>query len=534
MFNITNLPLFLGNISRNLNKLINENEFPQKINKTVRNIFSYIHRNQNAVRVSIWSYVLIEASVFASEVISSANSYDLDTCQDMVCNLWRDNIENRDFFSNTVEFRCNLSNPNYHPYYFLKNCMIDLCNYTKSIELDREECSNFSEESNELFSTTELWNSICHKKVFRHNDIVKETTFINGCIKNLCNYINIFDIELDKNLYDLCRNINPQKINELLLKISKINHKLKIKTHEYNSWTSINTIISILFSTVTNTFSLLGILKAEIVHYIIKDSTKQSNMPFRILSIRNIMTSILQNIQSLSHEQVTRDQLVLTEGEISELFVETRNLLSELSDILDPTLSYLEDNKVIQEKAIIDNSNIGVISSDALLKALLGESHLTNIQGKKSLSDSRKFIQEFVDDYKYSYLEGHDISTIQMNRLKNYLENWQNAFCYYSNELFCKFPDPLDTNTISGVYLIPTEQMNCIFSNLSQLCYFLINGLWCNWTLFLKTVPGTENFFSNNTDCPWDFVTLKIQENTENYEIQALGSCYNQTSFLKV
>lgn len=532
MFNITNASLFLVNMSRNINKLINENELSQKINKIGRNVFSYIYKNQNAMRVGIWSYLLIEASVFASEVISNANLYNLDTCQNIVCNLWRDNIENADFFSNTVEFRCNLSNPNYHPFYFLKNCMIELCNYTKSIELDREECSNFTEESKELFSTTELWNSICHKKVFRHDDIFKETIFINSCIKKLCNYINIFYIELDKNLYDLCHNINSEKINEFVLKLSKINHKLKIKIHEDNNWTSTNTIMSILSSTVINTVSVLGIINTEIVYHIIKNSTEHLNMPFRILGIRNMMTTILENIKSLTNQQVITDELLPKEGKISELFVETHTLVSELSDILDPTFSYLEYNKVVEENDIIDESKIGVISSDSLLKALLGGSHITNIQEEKSLCDSSKFIQEFIDDYKSSNLEGYDISAIQMNRLKHCLQNWQNAFCYYSNELFCKFPEPLDTN--SGMLLIPNEQMNCMFSNLRELCYFLIDGLWCNWTLFLKTLPATENFFPNDTNCRWDFATLKIEENTENYQIQALGSCYNQTSFLKV
>lgn len=542
--NITNAKFCLINIATNFNKLIDENEILQRISKIGRNVFTYLHKNQNIVRASIWSYVLIEASVLASQSISTSDSYDLETCQNIVCNLWSDNIESRDFFSPTVEFRCNSSHPNHYAFDFLKECMIDLCQYGKNIELSWEGCSNFSQEPEELFSTNEIWNSICPKKTFRHNNIVKKITYINSCIKTFFNYTNIFQIKLDQNLYDLYENINVEKINQILFKLSKITDKLNMKIREDHSWTNVNTIMLMASSTVMNTVSFFGIINTGIMHSIINNSTQELSIYLRKLDIKNMMNRILENISLLNTMQIEIDQQLVKE-EISKIFIKVQNLISELYDVFASNFSYLEHNKIIQERPMSqddkinfienDDDKIGVISSDVLLKAILEGPRITNIPVVELLCDSKKIIQQFIDNNRLDNLEGEDIIAMQVNHLKHCLQNWQKAFCYYSNQLFCRLPEALDSN--AKMLFIPHEQMNCIFPNLHRLCYFLIDGLWCNWTLLLEHFSETENFFSNNANCTWDFVTLKIQQSDmdiNSYQLQALGSCYNQTSFFRV
>lgn len=167
---------------------------------------------------------------------------------------------------------------------------------------------------------------------------------------------------------------------------------------------------------------------------------------------------------------------------------------------------------------------------------LLDKINSSFAHNQDGINDTKTFIQQFVDDLMFYTVEGYDIATIQADRLRQSFQTWQNAFCYYYNELFCRFPLVRHDDEIS--ILIPDHHMDFIVSKqLRALCYLLLDDLWCNWTKFLEILSGTNSSTSVNTKCSWDHLTLKLYQDLENvnqYEVETVGLCYNQTVMVKV
>lgn len=252
--------------------------------------------------------------------------------------------------------------------------------------------------------------------------------------------------------------------------------------------------------------------------------------------------------------------------------MEVQHLITEVTETLEHSFSYHEHNRIgnnlgnIQEVGRIGIQSVAspaivplvgkgvegmlvkVVNGVAVVSELIkcnkeGDPILQNptnssLENEVSIDTLKTFIQQFVDDLTfYSVEEGNDITTIQANRLKESLQRWYNAYCYYAEQLFCRFPLPTHKDQV--VIFIPDDHIySWISKKLSGLCYVFLDNLWCNWTIFLETLTEIKNTTdSNNTHCPWDHVVLKVEQDIQDahqYQIEALGSCYNQTLLLKV
>ncbi|MGL4348458.1 MAG: hypothetical protein ACRCSV_03265 [Chlamydiales bacterium] len=147
--------------------------------------------------------------------------------------------------------------------------------------------------------------------------------------------------------------------------------------------------------------------------------------------------------------------------------------------------------------------------------------------------NEKDFIQQFVNDFKFEVFDWFDLITIQAERLREHVTNWNNAFCYYVSEmLFCRFPLREHSNETS--IILPDNHIDyIIYKNLKILCYIILDNLWCNWSQFTQILLEKNYTAFNQTKCPWDFVGIRIHQYGDNYKIEAIGDCYNQTFFLK-
>lgn len=142
-----------------------------------------------------------------------------------------------------------------------------------------------------------------------------------------------------------------------------------------------------------------------------------------------------------------------------------------------------------------------------------------------------RMIQDYLNDYMVSFSQGSDILLKQVFRLKNSLQYWQNAFCFYKfpDNLACRLPKPNQF-----LIHIPLENLQTMFSKeLMGLCYLFQDQLWCNWAKFLDIVSVGGSVSTDQVNCAWDQLFIKIKEIVDGlYEIQLKGGesgCYNKT-----
>lgn len=538
-------------------------------------------RNKYALALSLWSYVLIEASVFGLDQISTEGEYNLAKCRQVVCSIWKNSTEQRNLFSNTsnaLELRCDSSHPNYHAFYFFEECMNYLCDYVKNAGINLKACLDFNPYAvteasrEELHLTSELWNRLCPKKHFRHKNLISEATYINSCIISSCNYFDTFEVKLEPGLSELCENMNAPKLNELLAKLSKIIHHAEKKMEEDDGWSRANTVSAIIASVSTIAVSVIATVTTIFTYQMTKTHTLSSNIPSIIAALRGIANGALETTRALTNSQNLAGAMGSADIILNDFLVEVQHLITEVTETLEHSFSYHEHNRIgnnlgnirevgkigiqsLAPPAIVPLVSTGVegilvkvVNGVAVVSQLSKSNKADNpilesstdspLKSKVSIDRLKTFIQQFVNDLTFpSSKEGRDIATTQANRLKESLERWQNAYCHYIEQLFCRLPLPIHKD--QDIIFIPDDHIHSwITKKLSGLCYVFLDNLWCNWTMFLETLTDTNNtIHSNNTYCPWDHVVLKLKQDIQDahqYQIEALGSCYNQTLLLKV
>jgi hypothetical protein len=142
-----------------------------------------------------------------------------------------------------------------------------------------------------------------------------------------------------------------------------------------------------------------------------------------------------------------------------------------------------------------------------------------------------EILQEYLNDFIFGPFKDSELTQTQGNRLKSSLEIWDKAFCYYQrpNNLFCRCPLSRHEN-VSGI-IIPDHYMSLIAAkNIPGICYILLNELWCNWDKIFNIFFQIENVHPQMGNCPWDQFALNVNE----YQIRAIGRCYNQTAMMRV
>lgn len=589
MINTANISSYGSNLYENFYQLVRKTGITEQICDVVKGIFNYCNRHQNALQAFTWYCLFIEAGSLTFETTHD----NLDTCQDLVCHLWNTTNETRHLFSPHIEFRCNPSNPNYQPFYFVKECLSKLCEYAKQVNLNFAACVSYnnsvSKEDSKpsLDLTYELWDKLCPKKHFRHPNLIKEATYINSCIASLCNYLNTFEVTVESELSDMCKHANTLKLNELLDRLSKLIHNSEKKLEEDDGWTRANTVTSIIASVATIAVSTIATITTVITYRLTRPTNVvPTDTPSVINGLRGIMRGVFETTRALGNIELRTGHLATENIAMNNLISEVRSLVSEVTEVVEHSFSYNTGNMEIESQAgaqivtgafggvglgagiigtggtggtrgseisrtfletgktfqVIRNiSDFGQESTlpqftDQINSVLLDKINSSFPYHQNSINDTKTFIQQFVDDLMFYTVEGYDIATIQADRLRQSFQTWQNAFCYYYKELFCRFP--LVRHNDETSILIPDHHMDFIISKqLRALCYLLLDDLWCNWTKFLEILSVTNSYSPVDTKCSWDRLTLKLYQDLQNvnqYEVTTIGLCYNQTLLVKV
>lgn len=173
-----------------------ESRITTKISQLGKNTLNYLVQHKYALAVGVWSYVAIEVGAVALETLQENYVYDIDSCRERLCDYWNNStILERSSFPKYVKSRCNSTDEAFQSPYSFMQCLQDLCKYTKSIGERFYACPRLPDISNRVLS---FWDKICPRKRRKFPNKLSELSYLNKCIKKLCNNSTIKP-NLDKN-----------------------------------------------------------------------------------------------------------------------------------------------------------------------------------------------------------------------------------------------------------------------------------------------------------------------------------------------
>lgn len=552
----------------NSHSSVKKNEIKQKVYNIATRFFRYILQNQHAIGIALWSYVSIEVGMAMSTLIPSEIVYDLESCENLVCQQWNKSIEDRNNFSSSIEFRCNSSLPNYQPFFFLENCLNDLCEYITTsgknlnlcTDLFHQNSTNFNYEESGM--TPELWNALCPKVHLRHLHPLKEIRSKYSCIENICNYYSIFNPVLDSTFIKFCENKNLEKLGKLVDRMQKLVHSLEKKIEEDDNWTRVSVVAGAIGGLIGIVGSIFSIALSVVAY---KGQSMNANIRPIVIGLKNMVSPVTETISAVTAETSlltgsSVDPISNLLGEVQELMQDVSEVISHLgygsaapavTGIVGSALSGIGVAKVsgrskgvaLGEEIKAVGSKVVSTTASEILNTIRTSNGLTDrlkfksiaLQGQTFLLSNNSYqdgiLQEYLNDFIFGPFKDSELTQVQGSRLKSSLEGWDKAYCYYQrpNILFCRFPLHRHLND-SGI-IVPDHYMSIIAAkNIPGICYILLNELWCNWDKIFNIFFETENVHPQMGDCPWDQLALNIHE----HKITAIGRCYNQTAGMKV
>lgn len=332
-------------------------QIQKKISQIGKRVFSYLARNQKAIAISLGSYVCIQAGVTAAELWDKIAIEDLENCQSMFCDQWNNSTENENNDFSFLEFRCNADHPNYHPFTFLENCIKDLCEYTRTLGQSLEGCVYPAIKNDEL---PQGEDSLLEPKLW----------------KALCPTIHMRHFTPQKKLkainsciQNLCNyyhvfSLNvPKMVSQFCetANLDKLNHlvermnKLMHKIEnklEENEFWDRTNSISSAVGGVLGVISSIIALGVTIVAY--KAQIRNANIRPIVVNLRNMIPALSETTTSLRIENI-HNTPVQTEGAntLETLLSEVQGLTLELSEILDHTVSYREEAETVLDSSIV-------------------------------------------------------------------------------------------------------------------------------------------------------------------------------------
>lgn len=494
-----------------------ESGIHQKIYHIGKRIFSYLCSHQTALTALaavIWSYKFIEV-VTASELVTTAGVYDLESCQDMVCHHWNNSMEARENFSPIIRFRCNSSHQYYYPFSFLDKCMHTLCEHMTSIGRYLPECFQYSSDPLPPHSLGTLWKEVCPNNPNMTWPSRKRTKYMVNCLKNLCNYYDTFNINTDPRLGEWCFNRNIEKLQKSLKNLYKKLMRSEITTEE---WTQ-NSLLAALIQAVDNILSGISSMLSTIVTFEI--SMDRMSIEDNISPLRDGLKKIL-----FAASEGIKD-LASTEGEkLSKRLV---NSLLEISDNLNNLFSYQEG--ITQEELATKSFDIDNITIDSQ-----NESDFVPVPYERNVTESLlSLYNEYLNDYSFpSLLSG--LASIRKKQLMRFIlsiTKWVSAYCFYHfpSTLFCRLPITFATQKVDAAY--PYLQKFSQGKGLNLLCHVLDRDVWCDFEKLLSLVCYKRNS-SITAHCRWDHMLLELERNSDNiYKINLIGDCFRETFIFK-
>lgn len=539
-----------------------------KISKLGRNTLDYLVRHQYTLAVCIWSYLAIEVGALSMETLQEGYIYDVDSCRERLCNYWNNSTRfDFGFAPKYLESKCSSNKEELHVSYSFMKCLQDLCKYTKSIGEKFYACPKLPELSNTIVN---FWDKFCPKKGNRSPNKLSELSYLNKCIKKLCKNKKLRPT-LDKNIVELCETKSVEKLYEFLKGINKSLKKFQKSTENTDSWTQAGVIGAVVGGIAGLIGGAAGIASTIVTYQAGRAATAALGATVPTLSegLQNIARTTADTALVLLRQTTSQTGQMIP--------MDTLDTLHELSaHIEEHSLSYYSVEETAPHKVESGNpSNINpleisgplggepggaeVAGNSDLLGTAIGSNIIKNIlanlrsrttprETEISLSTMLSTIEQ-IEPYSQTTPDPvqSSISLIKqvpeltrrwITYMKNTLPYWHNSFCFYDrhiNLFICRLPLPRHRSELKISFFV-TEIHKFFSENVASLCDYFGVDLWCNWNQFLDHIFSKRNIsFSIDKECPWDQFALKVnQVLIDTYRVDAIGSCHNETIFIKV
>lgn len=531
----------LGN--KEVEYVTRECEIITKIGRLGKNTLDYLVQHKYVLAVAIWSYVAIEVGAIAIGTLQEDYVYDVDSCRERLCGYWDNSTTlERGLLPKYLKSRCNSTDEKFQLSYSFMKCLQDLCKYTKSIGERFYACPKLPDISNKVFN---FWDKVCPKKGHKFSNKLSELSYLNKCIKKICNNSTIKST-LDKNTLELCETKSAEKLYDLLEGINKSLKKLQKSTENADSWTQASVIGAVVGGLAGLIGGAAGIATAIITYQAgqVAAVALGEAIPTISLGLENIAKTTAETAVALLHQ---------TTSQVGEtISMDTLDTLNELSShIQEHSLSYYSVDETFPHK--LESANPGSINEavntfgqiDAqnvdALDTYIGSNIIKNILVNISTKITDKGAEIVTEISSSTILPIREIPGITkkwISYMKNTLPIWQDSFCYYEksiNLLVCRLPLPRHRSE-SKISFFILEIEKFFSEDLAHLCHYFGVDLWCNWNQFLDLIFSKRNIsFFMDEECPWDEFALKVhQVLNDTYRVDAIGSCYNETLLIKV
>lgn len=527
--------------SKNLYSFCIENRVTQKVSQVGKNIFSYFSRNQHALQLAVWSCLFIKVSTFMFDDDTHASGMNLDTCQNIVCDIWSRHPRMSQItspshnFPSIVNSRCNTSYDSYTPYYFLSSCLDDLCNYMQKALIPFSLCKDYIAQNltlnianpKHVFSVIE---KICPWDNIKNKDILNQGVHLSICLKQICDYFIHFYAEAENEILKrLCQNPYIESINSISTKLSEIADEGNKKLQENDSWGKNTGATVVIVGMAVTGVSILACWNAGLIIQLkdIGSSTSTSLYSFQ-QTVGNMLqgaSNTLSNVNNIETSSSNVPGEVLPNTELGNMGRQVKDLINNAQELIENSFSYPEEGLIPDED--LQSSFLNTEREE--LQPV--ETMVTN-----EISEEKIYIQKFIDTTLRYFEDASKISFLHLDYLKESFENWHNAFCFYRHRLFCRFP--FERYMHETPTSIPLDYFETItLEKLPGLCFSIFNDLWCNWTKAIRMLTRGIDNLELIGYCPSDSLYLEIERagnSTEFYQMNALGNCYNQTLVVKV
>lgn len=405
---------FAYEIPSTLPYLIRKQTLEEKICGIVKKVIAFLNRNQFAITVSFFSFLLSKSIVNSLEDLSieSTTMDQLQNCQDRICAYWNETMHNEKIIGwskhqlSKLQSRCDASHPHYNPFKSLKRCMNAWCKYANREGATLPECID------PLQKLIDAWNIFCPKAEFNRLRRIRKVPYMNHCIRKFCDY---FRKSAEKStFYFFCSSIEiNDSIEKLynLLKEWKEEHTQKELTNK-----NLETALSITSSSVGIISAGISVIATIIGCCVAKVTI--SSFPDVSKGLRNIVDTTLLYARQATTTPPDSMAVAEVDRQISQISSHINSVYhdatSSVSSIEGTNLEELHFNFGYQEAIAEEELSLHRNSLEEIIRA---EEILDTERFLESSIFSQGIVQKFIEMTKNSqeFMDSQNSSLLSNN-----------------------------------------------------------------------------------------------------------------------
>lgn len=359
----------------------NESYLKKKVYRVAKKTLDFLSKNQKALAIAAFSYLVIEVGVVASE-LAFRDKYisHVESCRNLLCSELK-KVDSSQNIPSHIKSHCHSSSSKTTSWYAFKECIDNLCEFmnlmgqkfyactgifNKSVSQIPNTLSVDSTESMETKSnfTLELWNKLCPKKKFRQRDKLQELAYLNKCIKRVCKHTSLSTVNLDKSIMNWCNTISVNKLYKLLRRLTHIlDESQKKNPDEWTQANIIGTLVTAVSAIVVGATSIIGtIITCKTAK---AASSVARNIPSLTSGLQTIVTGTTETTRAILQATGT--------GTVEVIPMETLNIMSQISETLSHSFSYYSVEDIPLESGVVNiqsGSNVGAESMDTHIESM--------------------------------------------------------------------------------------------------------------------------------------------------------------------